>query len=69
MSVKIIYRVVTKNDSIGFLKVRVTQNKKAIIKNLRINYIGCCMALLIRFLNSILSSIYIAKFLNSRFMP
>ncbi len=40
MSVKIIYRTVSKNDKKGFLKVRVTQNRKSTIKSLGIKVFG-----------------------------
>ncbi|WP_405377523.1 tyrosine-type recombinase/integrase [Nonlabens sp. Asnod3-A02] len=40
MSVKIIYRPVSKNDKVGYLKVRVIENRKPTVKSLKIKIKG-----------------------------
>jgi len=40
MSIKIIYRAVNKNDDVGFLKIRIIENRKTRIKSLNIKIKG-----------------------------
>ena len=40
MTVKIIYRTVKKNDTRGYLKIRITQNRRTTIKSLGIKILG-----------------------------